>query len=145
MKFIICGGGQVGVSIARHLAAEDNDIVLVDQSPELIGKIGESLDIKTVVGFGSHPEILENAGASDADMLIAVTREDEVNMITCQVARSLFNVPTTIARIRHQSYLDPAWATCSRRNTCRSTSSSRRRLKLRGRSHDGSQPRAPSK
>jgi trk/ktr system potassium uptake protein len=110
MKFIICGAGQVGVSIARHLAAEDNDIVLVDQSPELIGKIGESLDIKGVVGFGSHPEVLESAGASDADMLIAVTREDEVNMITCQVARSLFKVPTTIARIRHQSYLDPAWA-----------------------------------
>ena len=110
MKFIICGGGQVGIAIARHLAAEDNDIVLIDQSPELIGKIGESLDIKGVVGFGSHPEVLESAGASDADMLIAVTREDEVNMVTCQVARSLFNVPTTIARIRHQSYLDPAWA-----------------------------------
>ena len=110
MKFIICGGGQVGVSIARHLAAEDNDIVLVDQSPELISKIGESLDIKGVVGFGSHPEVLESAGASDADMLIAVTREDEVNMVTCQVARSLFNVPMTIARIRHQSYLEPAWA-----------------------------------
>ena len=110
MKFIICGGGQVGISIARHLAAEDNDVVLIDSSPELIGKIAESLDIKGVVGFGSHPEVLESAGASDADMLIAVTREDEVNMVTCQVARSLFNLPMTMARIRHQSYLDPAWA-----------------------------------
>jgi trk system potassium uptake protein TrkA len=110
MKFIICGAGQVGVSIARHLAAEDNDVILVDQSAELIGKIGDSLDIQGVVGFASHPEVLERAGASDSDMVIAVTREDEVNMVACQVARSLFNVPTTIARIRHESYLEPAWS-----------------------------------
>jgi len=110
MKFIICGAGQVGTSIARHLAAEDNDVVVVDNSPELIAKIQDSLDVRGIIGFASHPEILERAGAADADMLIAVTREDEVNMVACQVAHSLFNVPTKIARVRHESYLQPAWA-----------------------------------
>jgi trk system potassium uptake protein TrkA len=109
MKFIICGAGQVGTSIARHLAAEENDVVVIDQSPELIGKIGDSLDVQGIVGFASHPEVLERAGAADADMLIAVTKDDEINMVACQVAHSLFNVPTKIARVRHQSYLDPAW------------------------------------
>lgn len=110
MKFIICGAGQVGTSIARHLAAEDNDVVVIDQSAEQIGKIGESLDVQGIVGFASHPEVLDRAGAADADMLIAVTREDEVNMVACQVAHSLFNVPTKIARVRHQSYLEASWA-----------------------------------
>jgi len=100
MKFIICGAGQVGTSIARHLAAEENDVVVVDQSSELVGKIQDSLDVQGVVGFASHPEILERAGASDADMLIAVTRSDEVNMVACQVAHS----------VRDESYLQPAWA-----------------------------------
>ena len=109
MKFIICGAGQVGTSIARHLAAEENDVVVIDQSPELIGKIGDSLDVQGIVGFASHPEVLERAGAADADMLIAVTKDDEINMVACQVAHTLFNVPTKIARVRHQSYLDPAW------------------------------------
>src|SRR3972149_8214822 len=110
MKFIICGAGQVGTSIARHLAAEDNDVVVVDNSPELIAKIQASLDVRGIIGFASHPEILERAGAADADMLIAVTREDEVNMVACQVAHSLFNVPTKIARVRSQTYLQPMWA-----------------------------------
>ncbi len=110
MKFIICGAGQVGTSIARHLAAEDNDVVVIDQSPELVGKITDSLDVQGIVGFASHPEVLERAGASDADMLIAVTREDEVNMVACQVAHALFNVPTKIARVRHENYLQPAWS-----------------------------------
>jgi trk system potassium uptake protein TrkA len=110
MKFIICGAGQVGTSIARHLSAEDNDVVVIDQSAELVAKIRDSLDVQGIVGFASHPEILDRAGASDADMLIAVTREDEVNMVACQVAHSLFNVPTKIARVRNESYLQPAWA-----------------------------------
>jgi trk system potassium uptake protein TrkA len=110
MKFIICGAGQVGSTIARHLAAEENDVVVVDQSEELISRLSDVLDVQGVVGFGSHPEVLEMAGASDADMLIAVTRDDEVNMVACQVAHSLFNVPTKIARVRHQSYLQPMWA-----------------------------------
>ncbi|HZH27018.1 MAG TPA: Trk system potassium transporter TrkA [Azospirillaceae bacterium] len=110
MKVIVCGAGQVGSNIARYLAAEDNDVTVVDQSPELVQRIGDTLDVQAMVGHASHPNVLEQAGASDADMLIAVTQGDEVNMVACQVAHSLFNVPTKIARVRAQSYLDPVWA-----------------------------------
>ena len=110
MKVVICGAGQVGTSIARYLASEHNDVTVLDQSPELISHLNESLDVQAVVGYASHPEVLEQVGVKDADMLIAVTRSDEVNMVACQIAHSLFNVPTKIARIRHQSYLNPLWA-----------------------------------
>lgn len=110
MKVIVCGAGQVGANIARHLATENNHVTVIDQSGELIRKIGATLDVQAMVGHASHPGVLEQAGASDADMLIAVTFADEVNMVACQVAHSLFNVPTKIARIRHQNYLDPIWA-----------------------------------
>ena len=82
----------------------------IDQSPELIGKINDSLDVQAFVGHASHPDALERAGTADADMLIAVTFTDEVNMVACQVAHSLFSVPMKIARVRHQSYLSPVWA-----------------------------------
>jgi len=110
MKIIICGAGQVGFHIARQLAAENNDVTVVDHSPELVRRISDSLDVRAMVGFASHPDVLERAGAADADMIIAVTYADEVNMVACQVAHSLFNLPTKIARIRHQSYLQPIWA-----------------------------------
>jgi trk system potassium uptake protein TrkA len=110
MKVIICGAGQVGFSIARYLAAENNDITVVDQRPELIRSISDTLDVQAFVGYASHPNVLEQAGAEDADMLIAVTHADEVNMMSCQVAHSLFNVPTKIARVRNQNYLQPHWA-----------------------------------
>ena len=110
MKVVICGAGQVGFNIARYLSLENNDVTVIDQSPELIGKINDSLDVQAFVGHASHPDALERAGASDADMLIAVTFADEVNMVACQVAHSLFSVPTKIARVRHQSYLSPEWA-----------------------------------
>ncbi len=110
MKVIICGAGQVGFSIARYLSQENNDVTVIDQSAELIGKINDSLDVQAFVGYASHPDVLERAGAAEADMLIAVTFADEVNMVACQVAHSLFNVPTKIARVRHQSYLNPVWA-----------------------------------
>jgi len=110
MKVIVCGAGQVGSNIARHLAAEANDVTVIDQSPELIRKISDAYDVQGMVGFASHPDLLERAGAPDADMLIAVTYADEVNMVACQVAHSLFNVPTKIARVRAQSYLKPGWA-----------------------------------
>src|SRR3546814_9080134 len=106
MKVVVCGAGQVGFNIARYLASENNDVTVIDQSPELIGKINESLDVQALVGHASHPDLLESAGVADADMLIAVTYADEDNMVACQVAHSLFNVPTKIARIRKQSYLD---------------------------------------
>ena len=109
MKVIVCGAGQVGFNIARYLASAGNDVTVIDQRPELTQKIGESLDIQAITGFASHPEVLEQAGAADAELLVAVTYADEVNMVACQVAHSLFNVPTKIARVRHQSYLQPRW------------------------------------
>jgi trk system potassium uptake protein TrkA len=109
MKVIVCGSGQVGFNIARYLASENADVTVIDQAPELIQKITDSLDVSGIVGFASHPDVLERAGAADADMVIAVTYADEVNMVACQVCHSLFEVPTKIARVRHQSYLDPLW------------------------------------
>jgi trk system potassium uptake protein TrkA len=109
MKVIVCGAGQVGYNIARHLAGEGNDVTVIDQRPELISKISDTLDVKGLVGFASHPNMLESAGAADSDMVIAVTFADEVNMVACQICHSLFKVPTKIARVRHQSYLEPMW------------------------------------
>lgn len=110
MKVIVCGAGQVGSNIARHLASENNDVTVIDTSAELIQVITDQLDVKGIVGHASSPDVLEQAGASDTDMLVAVTLRDEVNMVACQVAHSLFNVPTKIARVRRQAYLKPIWA-----------------------------------
>lgn len=110
MRVIVCGAGRVGYSIARRLSQQRNDVMVIDQSFELIQNITESLDVQGLVGFASSPEVLDRANASDADMIVAVTLSDEVNMIACQVAHSLFNVPTKIARVRNQSYLGKAWA-----------------------------------
>jgi trk system potassium uptake protein TrkA len=110
MKVIVCGAGQVGFHIARQLSMEGNDVTVVDQSQELVRRVSDSMDVQAFVGFASHPNVLEQAGAADADMIIAVTYADEVNMVACQVAHSLFNLPTKVARIRHQSYLSPIWA-----------------------------------
>jgi trk system potassium uptake protein len=115
MKIIVCGAGQVGYNIARYLAGAGNDVTVIDQRQELAQKIGESLDIQAITGFASHPEVLEQAGAADAELLIAVTNADEVNMVTCQIAHSLFNVPTKIARVRHRSYLQSRWQDLFRR------------------------------
>lgn len=110
MRVVICGAGQVGFGIAERLAAEANDVSVIDTSPELIQVIRDTLDVRGLVGHGAHPEVLAQAGIDQADMLIAVTLHDEVNMVACQVAHSLFNVPTKIARIRSQAYLQPHWA-----------------------------------
>jgi trk system potassium uptake protein len=110
MKIFICGAGQVGFNIARHLTKEGNDVVVIDTSPDLIRRINDNLDAQGVVGHASRPDVLERAGIADADMIIAVTHTDEVNMVACQVAHSLFEVPIKIARVRQQSYLDPAWS-----------------------------------
>ncbi|MEM7618878.1 MAG: Trk system potassium transporter TrkA [Pseudomonadota bacterium] len=107
MKILICGAGQVGFGIAERLAAEDNDVCVIDSKPELVQRVSDLLDVRGFIGHGSHPEILEEAGAGDAEMIIAVTFSDEVNMMACQVANALFEIPTKIARIRSQSYLDP--------------------------------------
>ncbi len=106
MKIIICGAGQVGRGIARRLSAEGNDVTVIDTAPELVRTISNDLDVQGIVGHGAHPEVLEQAGAADADMLIAVTHADEVNMVACKVADALFGVTTRIARVRAQAYLE---------------------------------------
>lgn len=116
MKVIICGAGQVGYSIAQYLSHEDNDITIVDQSAELIQRINDTVEVRAIHGHASYPDVLEQAGAANADMLIAVTHSDEVNMVAAQVAHSIFQVPTKIARIRAQNYLQPHWAEMFSRN-----------------------------
>jgi trk system potassium uptake protein TrkA len=109
MKVIVCGAGQVGSTIARHLAIEGIDVTVIDLSAEQARRVDESYDVRGMVGHGAHPEVLERAGARNADMLIAVTRSDEVNMVACQVAYTLFGVKRRIARVRHHGYLKPIW------------------------------------
>ncbi len=116
MKVIICGAGQVGWQIARHLSAENNDVTVVDNNPDLIRRATESLDVAGITGFASYPDVLERAGARDADMIIAATFSDEVNMVTCQVAHSVFSVQRKIARLRAQSYLDAIYSDLYRRD-----------------------------
>ena len=105
MKIIILGAGQVGGTLAEHLASEANDITVVDTDGERLRALSDRLDIRTVQGRGSFPTVLRQAGADDADMLVAVTNSDEINMIACQVAYSLFHTPTKIARVREAAYL----------------------------------------
>ena len=109
MKSIICGAGEVGKSIAEKLSNEGIDVTVIDESKEHLKKISESLDVKTILGVSSLPSIMSSAGAKDCDILIAVTRSDENNMISCQIGYSLFKIPTKIARIRQQDYLKGEW------------------------------------
>ena len=106
MKVIICGAGQVGWQIARHLSSEKNDVTVVDNNAELVARATDTLDVGGVTGFASYPDVLARAGANDADMIIAATFSDEVNMVTCQIAHSVFSIPRKIARLRSQSYLE---------------------------------------
>ena len=110
VRVIVCGAGQVGSSIARQLAGEANDVTVIDNDPVIMQKLSDSAEVRCLVGGASLPDVLDEAGAKNADMVIAVTYSDEVNMVACQVAHSIFGVPEKIARIRHQSYLLPAWA-----------------------------------
>ena len=107
MNIIICGAGRVGFTIAKILSEQGHSITIIDQSSEDIQKIDDLLDVKSIVGKGTYPSILEKANASEADMIIAVTRNDEINMLICQIAFSIFNVQKKIARIRSQDYLNP--------------------------------------
>lgn len=109
MKVVICGGGQVGYGIAERLAAERVDVSVIDTSADLISRIRDTLDVRAVVGHGAYPEVLAEAGADEADMLIAATHSDEVNIVACEVAHAIFNVPTKIARVRAQAYLRPEY------------------------------------
>ncbi|MDN5787124.1 Trk system potassium transporter TrkA, partial [Pseudorhodobacter sp.] len=116
MKVIICGAGQVGWQIARHLSGENNDVTVVDFNADLVRRATDTLDVQGIVGFASYPDVLEQAGARDADMIIAATHSDEVNMVTCQIAHSIFSIPRKIARLRSQSYLDAIYADLYRRD-----------------------------
>ncbi|MDB4081747.1 Trk system potassium transporter TrkA [Candidatus Pelagibacter sp.] len=107
MNIIICGAGRVGFTIAKILSEQSHSITVIDQSSDDIQKIDDSLDVKSIVGKATYPSILEKANASEADMIIAVTRNDEINMLICQIAFSIFNVQKKIARIRSQDYLNP--------------------------------------
>ena len=105
MKIIILGGGQVGGSLAHNLTKEASDITVVDNDGERLRDLQDRYDIRTVRGMASHPDVLRSAGAEDADMLIAVTNSDEVNMVACQVAYTVFHTPTKIARVRSSAYI----------------------------------------
>ena len=107
MNIIICGAGRVGFTIAKLLSEQGHSITVIDQSSEDIQKINDSLDVKAIVGKATYPSILEKANAVETDMIIAVTRNDEINMLICQIAFSIFNIPKKIARIRSQDYLNP--------------------------------------
>lgn len=106
MKILILGGGQVGSTIAENLASDSNDITVVDQDPQILKLLSDRLDIQTLVGNAAHPSILEAAGAEDTDMLLAMTKDDETNLVACKLARHLFNVPTRIVRIRAADYME---------------------------------------
>ncbi len=110
MNIIICGAGRVGYTISKILTQQNHSVTVIDQSSEDIQKINENLDIKAIVGKATSPTILEKADTNDADMIIAVTRNDEINMLICQIASTLFNVPKKIARIRSQEYLNPKFS-----------------------------------
>ncbi len=110
MRVIICGAGQVGYNIAEYLAREENDVTVVDLSRELIARINDELDVNAIYGHASNPDVLKAAGANDADMIVAVTQSDEVNMVACQIGHSLFGIPKKIARVREQAYLQPEWS-----------------------------------
>ena len=109
MRVLICGAGRVGHGIARRLAREKHDITIIDEDPELVDQVSTDLDVRGYTGHAAHPDVLKRAGAADCEMIIAVTHFDEINMVICQIAHTLFSVPFKIARVRDQSYIDPAW------------------------------------
>ena len=110
MNIIICGAGMVGFSISKQLQSQGHSVTVIDQSSEDIKKINDTQDVKGIVGRATFPSVLENAGAKDADMIIAVTRNDEINMLICQIAYTVFKINKKIARIRSQYYLDPKFS-----------------------------------
>jgi len=106
MRIVILGAGQVGSTVASALVHEDNDITIVDKDEQRLKELQDQLDIRSVLGYASHPKVMERAGIEDADLVIALTSSDEVNMVACQIAYTLYNVPTRIARVREAAYTD---------------------------------------
>ena len=109
MKIVIVGAGQVGATLAENLARENNDITIVDIDANVLRALQDRLDVRTIIGTGCYPDVLVNAGIEDADMIIAVTSSDEINIVACQVAYSLFKTPTKIARVRSRNYSNPEY------------------------------------
>ncbi len=109
MKIIVCGAGRVGRGIAERLSSEKHDITLIDSNERLVDQVSTDLEVRGICGHAPYPDVLKAAGADECEMIIAVTQEDEINMVVCQVAHSLFSVPTKIARIRANEYLDSRW------------------------------------
>jgi trk system potassium uptake protein TrkA len=105
LRIVILGAGQVGSSVAENLVSEANDITVVDTDAARLRRLQDRLDLRTVVGNAGHPEVLERAGARDADLILAVTQSDETNLVACKLAATMFNIPTKIARIRAADYL----------------------------------------
>lgn len=109
MHVLICGAGRVGQGIARRLAREKHEITIIDENSDLVDQVSIDLDVRGIVGHAAHPDVLKRARAEDCEMIIAVTHFDEINMVICQIAHTLFSVPFKIARVRDRSYLDLAW------------------------------------
>ena len=109
MKIVVCGAGRVGMSISEHLSNENNDLTIIDSNPDALKKITELYDVQGVLGLSSHPAVLKNAGIEDADMLIAVTESDEINIMACHLSNLLYNIPTKVflgfAYVSHQLVL----------------------------------------
>lgn len=109
MKIIVCGAGEIGSNIAKQLVYEDNDVTIIDESESLLRLLNKSVDLKSICGKTSHPDVLEKAGADEADMLIAVSDSDELNIISCEMANHLFKIPLKVARIKESEYLNPSF------------------------------------
>jgi len=110
MRLIICGAGQVGSNIAQYLGRDRHDITIIDRDEDALSRVSDKYDIRAILGHAADPNVLEDAGAKDAEMIIAATAHDETNLVACQVAHSIFHLPKKIARIRNQVYRDPQWA-----------------------------------
>ena len=105
MKALIVGAGQAGQGILKHLVMRNHDVTVIDTSEQVLKNLSNQFDLRTVLGFGSFPEVMREAGAEKADILVAITSSDEINMIVCKMAHVIFNIPTKIARVRHQNYV----------------------------------------
>ena len=109
MKIIICGASEVGSNIAKQLVYEDNDVTVIDESEVLLRSLSKNVDLKSVCGPTALPETLEKAGADDADIIIAVSEKDECNLLSCELAKHLFKIPTKVARVKDSDYLNPKY------------------------------------
>lgn len=118
MRAIICGAGQVGYNIAEYLSKEENDVTVVDLRRDLIAQINDELDVNAVLGHASNPDVLKMAGANDADMIVAVTQSDEVNMVACQIGHSLFGIPKRLRAYGSRFICSPNGQICSAVRIC---------------------------